>query len=160
MKIWKIIALAIAGIILTSGNLTTATEINYKGEKNIENTQLKIEVLDIRYEDGKIIATIHSEVSYRTVSVYFYKSRIIGENTGSAIPIGSKFIGTEVGETEDISIPFYGIGNFLITVVIPDVHSYSEKIHVPIIKAFDQPFYETFLNILSNKLQFFGGINI
>jgi hypothetical protein len=155
MKKWKIIAISIIGMILTSGTIAGAMIIASTDKTN-QIKQPKIEIVDIKYEDGYIIAELYSEVSYRTVPIYFYKARLIGDKVGYKTLFGTKFACTVAGKSWNVSQRFIYHGGFLITVEIPDIDKYSEEVHVPIIESKNR---YNFSKLLSNYLKnFFIGV--
>jgi len=78
-----------------------------------------LEIIDISFEGMKIIATIKSiDADYRTIWVYFYKSRIINGNPTVPILIGNNFASIRPGQTIFVPKIWLGFGHYIIYVKI------------------------------------------
>jgi hypothetical protein len=77
----------------------------------------------------KIIATIKSiDANYRTIWIYFYKSRIINGNPTEPVLIGSNFASIKPGQTINVPKLWLGIGHYIISVKIINHAEYSQEV--------------------------------
>lgn len=128
MKKRKIIATMIFALFITV-TLASAKTINLNKKTNENNSDL--EILDINYEERKIITSIYANVSFRTVHVYFYKAKIIGDCVLIPVLHGVVHIRNEEKKINNASIPFHRNGSYQITVEIPGYDKLSKEIHIP-----------------------------
>lgn len=129
MKKRKIIATLLFALVITV-TFSSAKTINLNKKTNEKNSDL--EILDMKYEDSEMIASLYANVSFRTVHVYFYKAKIIGEHTTNPVLHGIVPVRTEKGKISNVSIPFNKKGSYQITVEILGYDKLSEEIYIPI----------------------------
>ncbi len=115
--------LAVLMLILIS--TTSAVDV----KSNINTNNGSVEILDISFEDLKIITTIKSiNASARSLPVDFYKSRIVG-----GIPNNPKYIRTILwsispGEIVEVPCLWIGFGNYIINVKVQEMDDASQEV--------------------------------
>jgi len=116
-------------ILLIAIPASSAKIINQ--EKNNKLNDKDLEILDIKYENLEITASIYARVSFRTVHVYFFKSKIINGEITKPVLHNVVHIRTERGEMHNVSVPFLSKGYYQITVIIPNYDKLSKEIFIP-----------------------------
>jgi len=131
MKTINITAAFIIGMVFLPSTTGFIIQISPCQQPETSLGLADIQILDINYKDGQLIATLYSNASIRTLQVTFYQARIIGDTVTRNIPVGWQFIATKKGETRNVSIDWTGLGHYLITVEVAGSDTMSKEIWAP-----------------------------